>query len=135
MEKSLTLFLKCPHCGESLMDSEHTVNRKPGIRISIETRNGPGNLWLCPIYGCFQHESDVDIQDNEIVTMRCPHCHEPLIRKVVCQHCNAPMVGFNINVGGKVNICSRKGCMNHFIVFEEADDLINLFYEKFEPRY
>jgi len=135
MEKSLTLFLKCPHCGESFMDDQHLINNKPGIKVDIVTKNGQGHLWLCPIYGCFQHESDIDIYDNEIVTMNCPHCNQTLLRDITCQNCSAPMVGFNINVGGKVDICSRKGCQNHYIVFEEADDLINLFYEKFEPRY
>ena len=135
MEKSITLLVKCPHCGESFMDEEHPLNGKPGIKITIETNHEKGILWLCPIYGCFQHESTVDMAENEVVKLFCPHCNQSLQRDIICKSCSAPMVGFNINAGGKVNICSRKGCQNHFIVFEEADDLINLFYEKFEPRY
>ncbi|MBW6459121.1 MAG: hypothetical protein K0B08_00975 [Bacteroidales bacterium] len=134
MEKQVILQVKCPHCGHSFMDPDHEVNGQPGIKIDIESESGKGFLWLCPIYGCFLHESDITLKENEVIRFNCPHCHNTLARDVLCKTCNAPMVGFNINVGGKVNVCSRKGCQKHYILFEDANDLINLFYEKFEPR-
>ncbi len=135
MEKLLTLSVKCPHCDHSFMDEEHEVNGKPGIRFNIETSNDRGLIWLCPIYGCFKHDSTITIAEGEIVKFSCPHCNRLLTADDLCKSCKAPTVGFNINVGGKVHICSRSGCRDHFIVFDEAEDLMNLFYEKFEPRY
>jgi len=43
------------------------------------------------------------------------------------------MVGMNINAGGKVNICSRKGCDKHYVVFENIEDALSLLYD--EHRY
>jgi hypothetical protein len=41
------------------------------------------------------------------------------------------MVGFNIKAGGKVNICSRYGCENHYVVFEDLDKEISRFYNEY----
>jgi endogenous inhibitor of DNA gyrase (YacG/DUF329 family) len=135
MQKQFTLSVKCPHCGQSFMDEDHYLNGFPAVKVTVETEQEKGILYLCPIYGCFKHVCTIKLKDHEIVTLYCPHCQTSLMREVLCKSCTAPMVGFNINVGGKVNICSRKGCQNHNLVFEDSNDLINLFYDKFDARY
>ncbi len=135
MEKFITLSLKCPHCNQSLMDINNTVNGKPGIKVSIETPRESGTIWLCSKYGCYQHRSTVVIQEGEVVKISCPHCNETLVRDVTCKSCKAPMIGFYIEAGGKVSICSRVGCKNHYIVFDDSEELLNLFYEKFGTKY
>ena len=135
MEEQLTLSVKCPYCNRSFMDKDYLINEEPAIKVSIETNSGKGTLYLCSVYGCFKHKSTIKLKDDEAVKMFCPHCHESLMRDVLCKNCGSPIVGFNIDVGGKVNICSKKGCQNHYILFEDANDLINLFYDKFQKRY
>jgi predicted RNA-binding Zn-ribbon protein involved in translation (DUF1610 family) len=132
MEKLIVLSVKCPHCGTSLMDESHKVNGHPGIKINIETERERGLLWLCPIYDCFKHDSNITLKDKELVKFFCPHCNKSLIREIPCEICKAPVVGFNINVGGKVNVCSRKGCTNHYVVFEDINDALQLLYDKLD---
>lgn len=135
MEKHVNLTVKCPHCGKSLMDETHLIKEHPSIKINIETERDRGILWLCSTYGCFMHENNIELKDKELVKFFCPHCNKSLLREILCKKCKAPMAGMNINVGGKVNICSRKGCDNHYIVFEDLNDAINLLYDKFDVNY
>lgn len=132
MEKYIVLSVKCPHCGTSLMDESHEVNEYPGIKINIETEHEHGILWLCPTYDCFKHDCNIALKDKEQVKFFCPHCNKSLLREIPCKICNAPVVGMNINIGGKVNICSRNGCINHYVVFEDINDALNLLYDKFD---
>jgi len=132
MKKQINVSLKCPFCGKSLMDEEHKINDQTSIKIVVESEKDKGFLWLCSVYGCFDHEANVEIKDSEIVKLSCPHCNNSLIRKILCEKCGAPIAGMSLNVGGKVNFCSRKGCTNHYVVFEDIGDALNLFYEEFK---
>jgi hypothetical protein len=117
------------------MDENHKINGHPGIKLNIETERERGILWICSIYGCFTHESSIVLKDKELVKFFCPHCNQTLLREIPCKICKAPMVGININIGGKVNICSRKGCQNHYVVFEDLNDALSLFHDKFDINY
>jgi predicted RNA-binding Zn-ribbon protein involved in translation (DUF1610 family) len=114
------------------MDNDHHVNGQPGIKVNIESEGKKGHIWLCPIYDCFKHDADIEITPNEIVEFYCPHCKKTLTREIKCKLCDAPMVGLTISIGGKVNVCSRKGCKNHYVVFEDLNDAMSLFYDQFE---
>ncbi len=131
MSGRVSLRLKCPHCDASLMDEIHQINGKASVKINISTQRDRGVLWLCAVYGCMAHENDINLAEGEVVEFYCPHCNKSLVREVLCKLCEAPMVGFNIKAGGKVNICSRKGCENHYVVFENLDSEISRFYETY----
>ena len=131
MPNRITLNLKCPHCDASLMDNGHQINGKPSVKINIVSGNDRGVLWLCAVYGCIAHENNIELQEGATVEFSCPHCNKSLVREVECKMCEAPMVGFSISAGGKVNICSRKGCENHYVVFEHLDSEISKFYETY----
>lgn len=120
-------------CSESLMDECHLINNKPGIRVWIETNSKRrGTIWLSSIYGDYNYSSDFLIPEKEIVEFICPHCHEIIKRKnVTCDTCNAPMVSFNADVGGRVSFCSRNGCQNHYVVFDDLDGVIRKFYAEY----
>lgn len=126
MDKLIVLSVKCPNCDLTLMDSEHLIDGEPGIKVAIEAESGRGLAWLSPVYNCFNHESTVYVKDKEIVSFYCPHCNSSLIRDVLCKLCKANMVGLNISIGGKVNFCSRKDCMNHYVLFENLSDAVRL---------
>ncbi|MDX9929689.1 MAG: hypothetical protein RBS37_07540 [Bacteroidales bacterium] len=132
MENNIVLSVKCPHCGTSLIDQGKMVRNHPGIKINIVTDSNRGILWLCPVYGCFAHDSDISLAKDEVVKFFCPHCNKSLLINQMCDQCGAPMVAMNIKIGGKVNICSRNGCNNHFMVFEDPNDALGLFYDKYD---
>ena len=131
MPNKMSLSLKCPHCDASLMDARHQINGKPSVKINIVSGAERGVLWLCSVYGCIAHENNIELKEGETVEFYCPHCNQSLMREVKCKMCEAPVVGFNIKAGGKVNICSRNGCENHYVVFENLDSEILKFYETY----
>jgi len=130
MSNVITLFLKCPHCDKSLMDEEHQLHGKPSVKVNIVGESERGVLWLCSLYGCYDHESNIEFNKGDVVQFFCPHCNKALSREIKCQICEAPMVGLNIKAGGKVNVCSRSGCENHYVVFDDLAGAINKFYHE-----
>ncbi|MFO7615049.1 MAG: hypothetical protein R6W71_10455 [Bacteroidales bacterium] len=136
MSKVVSLNVKCPHCDHSLMDESHLINNKPGICLDIQTSiRQKGNIWLSSIYGDYNYSSEFTIPEGDVVEFYCPHCNQSLRRKKVeCDLCEAPIVSFNCTIGGRVSICSRHGCKNHYIVFEDLDTTIRKFYEDYEYR-
>jgi len=131
MPHTINFDVNCPKCGKSLMDAYTTLLGKPSIKISIETENGKGTLRLCSIYDCYTHQADVEIRPKEIVKFYCPSCNENLSSEVKCEVCEAPMVSFKLEIGGKVNICSRRGCKNHSVNFVDLSSALDMFYHKY----
>ncbi len=115
------------------MDPETLILDYPSIKFNIVTSNDRGTLRLCSIYGCYSHTSDIDLKDGEIVNFICPKCNKHLKSNDECDapNCNAPMVPLNLKLGGKVFICSRKGCAKHFIAFEDLATEVRKFYDEY----
>jgi hypothetical protein len=133
MTKTISLNLKCPHCGKSLMDQEYLLKDRASVKLNIETDHDRGTIRLCSIYGCYDHVCDFDLHEGEIARFYCPSCNKELKSNDECDaaHCNAPMVPFILEVGGKVFICSRKGCQNHFVAFEDLSTEVRKFYTEY----
>jgi hypothetical protein len=133
MTKKVALKVKCPLCDTSLMDENHPLTGYPSIKLNVVTSHDRGTIRLCSVYGCYEHESDIEIKDGEIANFFCPHCNKDLKSNDECDSpdCNAPMIPLNIVLGGKVFICSRKGCTMHFVAFEDLDTQIRKFYHEY----
>lgn len=131
MKKQIALNVQCPHCLASLMDSENELSGLPSIKINIVTPKERGVLNICSLYECFNHKSNIEIEDNTIVDFYCPSCNKELLVKEECDICGAPMVSFVLKVGGRVNICSRKGCSNHYVAFSDLSTELTKFYNQF----
>lgn len=119
MADFISFNVNCPHCGKSLMNSYQPIHDKPSIRVKIKNGDTNGTLRLCSLYGCYAHESDIELQKNTVYEFYCPSCNESLIIKENCDVCEAPLVEFKLELGGKAQVCSRKGCDNHFIAFKD----------------
>ncbi len=129
-KKEISLFVKCPLCGKSLMDDELLLNNKPSVRVNIQTKKERGVLHLCSTYGCTLKKIGITVEEGEVVEMFCPHCNKELNINENCPECEAPMVAFVIRAGGVVNICSRNGCTAHHIKFKDvADEMSKFYYE------
>jgi ssDNA-binding Zn-finger/Zn-ribbon topoisomerase 1 len=133
MKKQISLHVKCPHCRKSLMDEEKLLNGQPSIRLNIVTPEERGVIYLCSIYECHDHETNLDIKKNTVVDFYCPHCNKELLVNEECKVCGAPMVTFVLKVGGRVSICSREGCVNHYIAFQDLSAELSKFYQEYEP--
>ncbi len=131
MKKYISLSVKCPHCGKSLMDDEELLNGKSSIKLNIQTNSSRGVIYLCSYYECFDYTTEVPLTEKEAVEFTCPHCNKELNTKEECRVCHAPMVSLLLQTGGKVSLCSRTGCSNHYVAFEDLSTELQKFYETF----
>ena len=115
MYELISLKLKCPVCGESLMNKDYLVDNEPSISLKVEISNKKGTIRLSSIYGSYNHIVDIDLPSGNIAKFYCPHCNTHITSDSECLTCGAPMVPFYLDMGGKVSICSRSGCKNHFV--------------------
>lgn len=128
MEKEISLHVKCPNCDWSLMEEGIRFQDRPSIKLNVETEHDRGVLWLSSIYGDNSKKMDIDIFDQDVVDMYCPHCNKELSIAETCLECGAPLVSFVIRAGGIIRICSRNGCENHQIVFKDVSAELSKFY-------
>ncbi len=63
----ISLKVKCPHCGKSLMDHTVFLNANPSIKLRVEQNKQQGIINLCSAYGCFDKKSNIELAKDEIV--------------------------------------------------------------------
>ncbi|MCK4545269.1 hypothetical protein KAU43_06985 [candidate division WOR-3 bacterium] len=127
----IPLKLKCPVCSKSLMDKEKIINGKPSVKLNIDIQGKEGHIWLSSIYGDYKYETDIEIPDDAIVRFFCPVCGDELKAENKCDICSAPMIPLNLEEGGRVRFCSRKGCTNHVIEFKNPEIALKLLYDTY----
>ena len=122
MYENVSLDVTCSVCNESLMDEKHLINDGPSIKLNCKIGSKRGTIRLSPVYGCYDIWSDVEHPENEIAKFYCPQCNQKLMSKIKCKECGAKMVPLLIKAGGELIFCSRRGCKNHHLEFEEISD-------------
>jgi len=133
MKKKISLHVKCPHCRKSLMDEEVKLHDHPSIKLNIVTPDERGVIYLCSIFECYDHEVDIELKKGTVVDVYCPKCNKELLINEECNVCGAPMVSFVLRVGGRVAICSRYGCSNHYVAFQDISSELSKFYHEYGP--
>ena len=128
----LQVNIRCPYCKQSLMDDGQIIDGYPSVKVVIQNSNKRGMLYLSSIYGSYNIISEFNIPMDEIVLFFCPHCQSSLLIKDLCDKCSAPMTLFELLQGGKVQICSRRGCKKHLIEFSDASQEISTLYNTYE---
>jgi ssDNA-binding Zn-finger/Zn-ribbon topoisomerase 1 len=131
MYNFVSLNVKCPICGHSFMDEEHLVDNEPSIKLNIKIAAKEGFINLSSIYGSYNYVCSVDTPHNDIAEFTCPHCHEELHSNIECKVCKAPMVPFYLDMGGVVSVCSRAGCKNHTVEFDDLTHALTKFYQEY----
>jgi ssDNA-binding Zn-finger/Zn-ribbon topoisomerase 1 len=131
MYELISLKLKCPVCGKSLMDDEQLVDNEPSILLDIEIAGSKGKIHLSSIYGSYNYLTDIDMPKDEVAEFSCPHCKAHITSDAECLSCGANMVPFYLDMGGKVTICSRNGCKNHFVEFEDLAVALRKMYQEY----
>ena len=127
----VSLSLKCPICGESVMDKDQLVDNSPGIKLNIKTKGNSGTIWLSSVYESYNYYCNINIAENEIVEFSCPHCNENIKSNAECKTCGAGMAHLHMDMGGRVSFCLRNGCKDHFLEF----DKISLALQKIHQEY
>ena len=133
MTKNLiSLKVRCPKCNKSLMDYTQYLNAKPSIRVHIAHAGHEGVINLCSTYGCYEKVCNIELVEKEIAVLSCPFCKTNLITDVKCDICDAPMIDFKLDKGGKVHVCARVGCKKHYVSFEDIYDTLTNFYTEYK---
>ncbi len=131
MNNIVTVQVKCPHCGVSLMDESKLIDNAQSIKLSLKVKGNKGYIWLSSVYQSYNIDSDLEIKDGDLADFSCPHCNAELNELEVCTDCGANMVSLFLNEGGKVSFCSRAGCKKHSVEFENLNTAMHHFYDAF----
>ncbi|MEW6013100.1 MAG: hypothetical protein AB1602_06845 [Elusimicrobiota bacterium] len=131
----VTVNVKCPHCGKSLMDKKRLIDSKPSIAVKLTYAGKRAMLYLSSVYGSYKVETEIDVPKSKIAGFRCPHCDGDLKSTRKCDICNAQMVAFDLKEGGQVQICSRRGCKKHIVEFENPKTELEAFYKSYIKAY
>ncbi|MBW6461038.1 MAG: hypothetical protein K0B08_10745 [Bacteroidales bacterium] len=131
MYELISLHLKCTLCGHSLMDQDQLIDNEPGIHLHVECLGKKGEIWLSSIYGSYNYKATIDLPHDEVADFYCPICHGHITSNTECLSCGSDMVPFYLDMGGKVNICSRSGCKNHFVEFDDLSVALRRFYQEY----
>ena len=127
----LVLNLLCPQCGVGL-------TRGGRVRLDGQVRRTKqdGTLYLSAIFGDAGEETDLALQDGDIVDLRCPECDASVMLPLVCKLCGAEMASLNGAKGGNLEFCSRRGCKAHALGgVGNVDDMMSLMNRMFETPY
>ena len=131
MDKLIALKIKCPHCGTSLMDPYHLVQDKPSVHLEIDVDEKKGHVHLCSFYGCTDHHSSIEVEDGKTTDFYCPSCHEHLISAHKCKECDTPMVPLQLEKGGRIYMCAKRGCNQHYLEFKNVSDALRKMYNEY----
>ncbi len=124
----ISLKVKCPVCGHSLMDNERQVDNCPSIKMKVTAGDNKGIIYLSSVYESYNYVCDIETPKNKMVRLFCPHCSSEIKSKSECDLCSAPMIPFNLELGGNVSVCSRIGCNNHFVKFVDFTFALKQLY-------
>ncbi len=128
----IPINVQCPKCNKSLMDGSLLIDKVPSIKLKAEVKGKKGTIWLSSLYGSYKVHLDLPDIKNEIYKFYCPHCNEEIPTSKECSICSAPMKILKIQMGGKVEFCSRRNCKKHSLEFETEEELQS-FYETMQP--
>ncbi len=132
MSTHLKLTVKCPACGQSLMNPDVRVDGLPSIHLAVRGQDTPGSVYLSQIYGSYnkRFENVADVPGS-VTPFSCPHCGVAFAPRSPCE-CGAPMIWVQLTMGGTINFCTRNGCTRHSLEFEDPDEAFILFQSQDE---
>ncbi len=131
----ISVSLKCPHCGKSMMDAAKKLEDSAAIAVHLTYAGKNSPLYMSARYGSYTVETGLKIPLGKIAGFRCPHCKADLKSTRKCEICLAQMVAFNLKEGGQVQICSRRGCKKHLLEFQNPDNELQAFYKSYVKAF
>lgn len=124
----ISLGIKCPICGHSLMDEKRLVDNCPSVRLKIMIGEEEGIIHLSSVYESYNYMCSLDTPEGKNIRLFCEHCNSEIPSTAECDVCNSGMMSLDLELGGSVSICSRIGCKNHFVKFVDFSFALKQFY-------
>lgn len=113
------------------MDPEVRIDNEPSIKLNLKVGEEHSWVRLSSVWGSFTHQTGLSVTGGTQGEFHCPHCREHLNVKHTCDRCSASLVELFLNIGGKVHVCSRKGCPKHSIEVENVKDFLRIADNRF----
>ncbi len=117
----------CP-AGHSLMVEDKKFDGERAIAVKIRLGGHSGMLYLHPFYGKHEYESDVSLNEGDVIEVFCPECNASLTIDEQCNLCNIPMFAVNLPDGGQVEACPTIGCQKHSLRIVNLDEQLDRMY-------
>jgi len=127
----LSVLVKCPHCGKSLMSSSKKLDKVSSIEVKLNYAGKHAPMYMSSMYGSYAVETELSIPQGKVAGFRCPHCDADLKSTRKCDVCGSQMIAFDLKAGGQVQICSRRGCKKHVLEFQDPDSELQAFYKSY----
>ena len=74
----ISLNVKCPVCGHSLMDEKRLVDNCPSIKMKIAIGETEGTIYLSSVYESYNYLCDIDTPENALIRLFCPNCNSEI---------------------------------------------------------
>ncbi|MGV8038680.1 MAG: hypothetical protein AB2L07_00870 [Thermoanaerobaculaceae bacterium] len=121
-KQMLLMKLRCPQCRELLTQGSQVV-----LDAYVEATHQDGQVALSAVFGDYSLQTDLEIPEGAVASFRCPRCDSSLMVTAHCKICGASMVSLNIDEGGYLEFCGRRGCKAHSIGgVGDIDEMMNL---------
>ena len=127
----VSVQVKCPHCGKSLMNPAKKLDGAPAIEVSLTYAGKRAPLYLSSLYGSYKVETELNMPVGKVAGFRCPSCKADLKSTRKCDACGSQMIAFDLKAGGQVQICSRRGCKKHVLEFQDPSSELQAFYKAY----
>jgi hypothetical protein len=131
----IQLNVKCPHCKHSLLDKTTNIDGHPSVHLLFKYKEKKDGLYLSSLYGSHNSKIPSFASEGDTLILFCPWCNASLMSTRKCEKCNAQMVLMDIEDGGNIQICSRKGCKKHFLEFEDLRTELKAFYNVYSTFF
>jgi predicted RNA-binding Zn-ribbon protein involved in translation (DUF1610 family) len=130
-KQMLVMNLACPQCGASL-----TRGARVHLDGQVRGSQQDGAVYLSAVFGDYTVETDLAVQEGDVVELRCPECDASIMLPLACKLCGAPMASLNMAKGGYLEFCSRRGCKAHALGgVGNVDDMMSMMNRMFETPY
>ena len=127
----LIMNLSCPQCATVL-----TEEKRIHLDGHVRRTHQEGVFYLSAVFGDYSVETDLGVEQGDIVDFRCPKCEATVMIPLQCKLCGAPMASLNLEKGGYVEFCSRRGCKAHALGGTgNIDDMMSLMNRMFDTPY
>jgi hypothetical protein len=113
-----------------LMNPDKLFEGKAAITADVRIRGNTGKIHLSPFFGDFKYECDLELNDDDMVDLYCPHCNASLTTDENCSFCEVPMFAIHLRDGGEVRACPVVGCQNHQLIIMDLDAQFADFYNE-----
>jgi hypothetical protein len=117
------------------MDETYKIDGHPSARLLFEGKVKKDELYLSSLYGSHNSKIPSFICEGDTLILSCPWCKASLMSTRICEKCNAHMVLMDIEDGGNIQICSRKGCKKHILEFEDLGTELKAFYNVYSTFF